>query len=546
MAAALPEGPKPQQPSGTTARSGVNAGGLNAVHFGGVRTVGTFFSVAQDLRGRFCSASIIDSPGKNIILTAGHCSFGSKGVFVPKYDGAARNKAPYGMFPVQRWFRDNRYIKNTKGPYSDLDFAFARVGANSQHKQVQQAVGAALKLGSIGGQFRQSVTVIGYPGGSHNPQNRPIICPGSAGQRLTTSRLAGYQQMRMECGGFWAGTSGSPWIKGFNSATGTGTVIGNLGGWNGGGLEGGPNVDRISYAATYGKRAFEIFDDAKHNRTPREYHRDYSIQQNGGSTWVHAKLMATGDYTGDGNADMIVVWSDGEVTLYRGNGRGGFSGETQLAAPNTTWANARAITGGDFSGGNLADLIVVWVDGEVTLYKDVSPVSKFSTEIQMEKPNATWKNANQITAGRYTGNQWTDDVIVRWSDGELTLYTDVDGRGFLDEHQLKKPNDTWEHATILTAGNYAQGANWDVIVRWSDGELSLYTDTSTNGIGSEHQMLKPNALWQHAAVMTGGSYTGNGRPDDLLVRWSDGEVSLFTDTTTVVGKEHQLVPPKVH
>jgi len=28
------------------------------------------------------------------------------------------------------------------------------------------------------------------------------------------------------------------------------------------------------------------------------------------------------------------------------------------------------------------------------------------------------------------------------------------------------------------------------------------------------------------------------------VRWSDGETTLYTDTTTTLGREHMLVPPK--
>lgn len=41
--------------------------------------------------------------------------------------------------------------------------------------------------------------------------------------------------------------------------------------------------------------------------------------------------------------------------------------------------------------------------------------------------------------------------MVRWADGETTLYTDVDSRGFLHENKLKSPNDTWRHATVLAA-----------------------------------------------------------------------------------------------
>ncbi|MCX5049913.1 MULTISPECIES: FG-GAP-like repeat-containing protein [unclassified Streptomyces] len=544
MAQATPDSPRGGAPAGWRPASTVNgaAAARNGSYFAGVPTVGTFFHYVTDpatdkLMGRFCSASVVDSPQGNVILTAAHCSGGSKGMFVPRYDGAATNPAPYGRFAVQRWIRDARWYQAdghpTRDAYSDFDYAFARVADNKRGQNVQKAVGAALKLGKVNGQYKQNVTVIGYPG-SHNPKNRPFICAG-----VGTRQLPGYHQMRMDCGGFYGGTSGSPWITGLNERTGSGTVIGNLGGYFGGGLEN--NSDRISFAATYDQRAFEIYDAAKRNTTPRQYPRGYSMYPTGGGVWQHAMKTASGDYTGDGRTDMIAIWSDGEVTLYIGNGNGGFSGERRIAK-SSTWTHAKTIAGGDFNGDNVSDLMVVWSDGEVTLYTGDGN-GGFANETQMAKPGSTWKDAVQIIAGRYSANQWTDDLMVRWADGETTLYTDVDSRGFLHENKLKSPNDTWRHATVLAAGNFTGGANWDVIVRWSDGELTLYRDSSASGVGTEIKLKSSNKLWTHATVMTAGAYTP-GDPNDLLVRWSDGETTLYTDTTTTLGREHVLVPPK--
>ncbi|MEV6839417.1 FG-GAP-like repeat-containing protein [Streptomyces sp. NPDC051133] len=543
IAAALPDSPRPVAPTGwKPSLSSVAAAGKNGDYFGGVPTVGTFFHYVRDpatdkLVGRFCSASVIDSPQGNVVLTAAHCSGGSKGMFVPGYDGAAKNPARYGRFPVQKWIRDSRWYRvgthPTRDAYSEFDYAFARVGPNSHHQSVQKAVGAALKLGQVGGRYNQTVTVIGYPG-SHNKDNRPIICSD-----VGTRQLPGYRQMRMECGGFYGGTSGSPWITGLNKKTGSGTVIGNLGGYYGGGLEN--DSDRISFAVTYDKRTMEIYDAAKRNTNPRQYPRGYSMYPEGGQLWTHAQKMASGDYNLDGKTDMIVVWSDGEVTFYSGDGRGGFSGEHRITKTKT-WKDAKIIAGGDFTGNDSADLIVVWIDGEVTLYTGDGK-GGFAKETQLAKPHSTWKDATQITAGRYSANKWTDDLMVRWVDGELSLYTDVDGRGFLHEHKLENPNPKWKDATILTAGDFSGGANWDVMVRWSNGRLSLFQDVDASGEGTDVQLKSSNELWTHASVMTAGAYT-SGRPNDLVVRWSDGETTLYTDTSTTLGREHMLIPPQ--
>ncbi|MEE1841263.1 hypothetical protein PUR30_16220, partial [Streptomyces sp. JV190] len=77
----------------------------------------------------------------------------------------------------------------------------------------------------------------------------------------------------------------------------------------------------------------------------------------------------------------------------------------------------------------------------------------FDKEIRLAAPNDTWKHAVTMAAGDFTGAD-RDDLIVRWTDGELTLYKDIDQNGFHGEVQVKKPNRLWTHATVLGAGDY--------------------------------------------------------------------------------------------
>ncbi|MFF9361704.1 hypothetical protein [Streptomyces griseoluteus] len=44
-----------------------------------------------------------------------------------------------------------------------------------------------------------------------------------------------------------------------------------------------------------------------------------------------------------------------------------------------------------------------------------------------------------VTRGDFSDNPWPDDTLVRWSDGELSLYTDGDRSGIGTEHQLVAP-----------------------------------------------------------------------------------------------------------
>ncbi|WP_431045812.1 trypsin-like peptidase domain-containing protein [Streptomyces sp. P1-3] len=549
---ARPAPTTPSSPAGGAARSGTPAPALKgkprpgithegSSHFRGIKSVGVLFAKdPNNPKTHYCSASVVESAGRNLILTAGHC-LNTKAIFIPYYDGSKDVRhQPYGIWPVNKWFVDGNYSKNTKARESDLDFAFARVGKNGG-KNVQDVVGGNRLARTQSAKNR--VTVIGYPSVGHNPKDKAVQCT------TDTGALPGFNQMRIDCAGLWGGISGSPWFSSVNLDRGTGTIIGNVGGSNGGGPDVKPEnplYNRLTYSPLHTDRFFQLFDDAQKNSNAghgpyRQPTPPYSVGRAG--TWKSAKLMAAGDFSGTGRGDLVVVWTDGEVTLYRGDGHGDFSSERRLAPKKSTWTHARTITAGDFGGSAEFDLMVVWSNGEVTLYQDLGSKS-LGSEKKMPGKKSDWSHATQIAAGRFNARKYVTDLVVRWSDGELTLYTNVGPGTFGQEHRLKAKNGTWKRAKLLTSGEYSGKAKWDLMVSWTDGALDNYAGTSTSGLGAKQRILNANGTWTHNAAMTTGRFTPNGRTDDLLVRWSDGETTMYNNTTAKrLGRENTLVYP---
>ncbi|MFI9720765.1 trypsin-like serine peptidase [Streptomyces sp. NPDC052396] len=523
------------------------AAGDKADHFGGMKSVGTLFGLDEKKKEHYCSASVVKSPGRNLILTAGHCKLSGKVGFVPNYNGVDVHSLPYGIWPVKDWFIYRQYKHNDQTVVSDLDFSFASL-KSVKGKNVQDVVGGNTLART--NSFKNNVTIVGYPdAGRHNPNDMPVKC------NTKTWPLSGYNQMLIDCAGMWGGVSGGPWFSEIHD-DGTGVIIGNVGGFNGGGIldKKSPMYDRITYSPMHQDYFFRLYDDAQHGRHPNYgNYQQPSVPYTMGvaSTWKHAKLMASGDFNGRGRSDMIVVWTDGEVTLYNSDGHGGFNGERQLVAKDSIWTHAEGITAGDFTGSSQFDLIVRWSDGEVSLYGDVGSRGLNWDGTSMVNPKTdkaaaeTWKHATQITAGRFNADKYVTDLMVRWSDGELTLYTNVGAeKKFAEEHKLKDSNKAWEDATLLTAGEYSGNSKWDLLVRWKDGSINSYVGTTVNGLGATHTVHGGNfSTWTHSTVMTTGNFTGNGRTDDLVIRWSDGETSLYEDTgAEYLGTEHTLVP----
>ncbi|MFD3760470.1 trypsin-like serine peptidase [Streptomyces sp. NPDC058622] len=528
--------------------AGAPAGIPKGVYFDGLPMVGTFFHDGKKFGGNtYCTGSVVRSKGKNLVLTAGHCANGlavaTHSIFVPQYrHGKSATAQPAGIFPLADVYRDPRYPANetTLGPLSDLDFAFVTTTAND--KGLPENITGALTFTATSA-YEHNVTVVGYPSsGSVNGKHQAITCD------VPTKRLYGFRQLKMECGGYYGGVSGSPWIKGYNAAARSGQVVGNIGGYNGGGND--AEAHWISYSPLFGKDAQDLYNDANNGVGPKNVHRgpyqpptDGPVLPGSGETWKHAKQIASGDFSGTGHSDLLVIWTDGEVTLYPGDGNGGFRRERQLLEPNASWKPISTITGGDFTGTGEFDLMVRWDDGRMTLHGDVGSNALGNT-IEMAPSGSVWKHATQIAAGRFNAATYVTDLMVRWSDGELTLYTNVSAGTLGQEYKLKDPNSTWKDATLLTSGQFSGNQKWDLMVRWTSGALNNYVGTTTGGLGTEQPVHGPNKTWTHSVIMATGQYTGDGLANDLIIRWSDGETTMYKDTrTNSLGTEQMLVPP---
>ncbi|MBY8889363.1 trypsin-like serine protease, partial [Streptomyces sp. PTM05] len=185
-----------------------------------------------------CTASVVDSPGKDLIVTAAHCLGTTSDLFVPGYhDG----QAPYGIWHIQRIVTDSQWNADSD---PDHDVAFAVVEPLNG-KTVESVVGS-YTLGTDQG-TSDAVTVIGYP----EVSDEAIAC---------TDTVAAYSstQLRIYCTGYSGGTSGSPWLVGPGSGDGSGgTVMGVIGGYEQGG-----DTDDVSYSVAFGSTVQSLYEQA--------------------------------------------------------------------------------------------------------------------------------------------------------------------------------------------------------------------------------------------------------------------------------------------
>ncbi|WP_051940526.1 trypsin-like serine peptidase [Phaeacidiphilus oryzae] len=203
-----------------------------SVSFAGAPRIGALFSGEPQPRHHFCTASVVDSPRRDLIVTAAHCLGGRAGsnpgaVFVPGYrDG----RAPYGRWRIAQIFVDPHWSRSHD---PDYDVAFATTAGSLP---VEDAVGSeAIRFRPRAG---GSAVAVGYPDRSE----RPVYCAA----RLSVFRAQ--RQLRFVCPGLPDGTSGGPLLaRGAGGANGRETVLAVIGGYQQGGTTAG-----VSYASYLG------------------------------------------------------------------------------------------------------------------------------------------------------------------------------------------------------------------------------------------------------------------------------------------------------
>jgi V8-like Glu-specific endopeptidase len=205
--------------------------------------VGALFSSGSD-GNHFCTASVVNSPGHNVLITAAHCinegnggGYRSDIVFIPGY---ADGNEPFGVWQPEKLIVDPRWASSSD---ENLDVGFI-VLKPLDGQNIQDVLGGDSLRIDPG--FANVVRVTGYPSSA----SEPVTCINKTSQQSAT-------QVRFNCGGFPNGTSGSPWVTRFDSGTRRGDIIGVIGGYQAGG-----DTDSISYSVYFNSDIEALYKQA--------------------------------------------------------------------------------------------------------------------------------------------------------------------------------------------------------------------------------------------------------------------------------------------
>ncbi|MET7572378.1 trypsin-like peptidase domain-containing protein [Streptomyces sp. NPDC005492] len=179
-----------------------------------LKTVGRLFFVNFQGADTWCTATAVTSANRSVVMTAAHCArrFASpdntstRMVFVPAY---SKGKQPYGAFAVRTALAPRTFAQEGTN-----DVAALVVDAGRDGRKLTDAVGATPIAFNrpVGG----TVSAFGYPATHPQLGEELLRCVGTAKKEI------GEQMIPCDMTG---GSSGGPWLAGFDARTGKGTLV---------------------------------------------------------------------------------------------------------------------------------------------------------------------------------------------------------------------------------------------------------------------------------------------------------------------------------
>ncbi|WP_175611036.1 FG-GAP-like repeat-containing protein [Microbacterium sp. RURRCA19A] len=233
--------------------------------------------------------------------------------------------------------------------------------------------------------------------------------------------------------------------------------------------------------------------------------------------WKKAFPGGAGDLTGDGQSDVVTVSTSGVLTIYPGDGGGGWK---QPLTVSRTWGTSRVVPLGDFTGDGHDDIARITLDGVFELWRGRGD-GTFDAPTVI---GSGWQDLSLVTGGIDFNGDRRLDVVARDSKGLLWLYRG-DGTGGWVTGRGEVIGSGWSVVTSLSAGGDLRGKGADdLLVRKSDGTLWSY---GTNGFGGWGTIDQIGTGWNvFDPVAATGDFDGKGGPD-VMGRLVNGDLVMY-------------------
>lgn len=233
------------------------------------------------------------------------------------------------------------------------------------------------------------------------------------------------------------------------------------------------------------------------------------------SSW---RVVGTGDFNGDGRADILWRNDNGQLSNWLGNVNGGYTDNGGVAGASvpTSW---KVVGTGDFNGDGRSDIL--WRNDNGQLSEWVGTANGGFTDNGGVVSNVVSNAWTVAGVGDFNGDG-RDDILWRNSNGALVNWLGNPNGGFTDNTGVNNPVAPlgWN---VVGVGDFNGDGRSDILWRNDNGALSDWLGTANGSFydnGGIAGAVVPTS-WKVAGI---GDFNGDGR-DDILWRNDNGDLS---------------------
>ncbi|MEV6816521.1 FG-GAP-like repeat-containing protein, partial [Micromonospora sp. NPDC051296] len=196
------------------------------------------------------------------------------------------------------------------------------------------------------------------------------------------------------------------------------------------------------------------------------------------SGWGGYRDLVVGRIDRDGYDDVVAVESaTGRLWLFPGTAAGGLGARVEIGSG---WTGMRDLAVGRVNRDGYDDLIAVESSTQrLLMWSGTAAGGRFNAYVQI---GSGWGCCQQLTLGRFNGNEYDDLLTVQTSTGRLMLYAGNAAGTTFDAGVDTGAGTTWNSYSYLAAGRNPVGGRDSLIaVDGSTGQTWLHTRLENGG-----------------------------------------------------------------
>jgi Subtilase family/FG-GAP-like repeat/Ig-like domain CHU_C associated len=258
-------------------------------------------------------------------------------------------------------------------------------------------------------------------------------------------------------------------------------------------------------------------------------------------TGTNPKSVSIGDLDGDGKPDLAVGNYSGSISILRNTSTGGNITNSSFAAKVDFTASSlvESIKIGDLDGDGKPDLVVCNnAANTVSVFRNTSisgslSISSFAPKVDF----ITGVNPNSVQIGDLDGDRKLDLAITNYGSNTVSILRNIASIGTINLNSFVAKVD---YPTGISPSNVAigdldaDGKTDLVVVNYGSNSVSVFRNTSTNGIGSFAFKIDFTTGIEPIAVGI-NDLDGDGKLDLVVTNSNvaNNSISVFRNTSTI-------------